>query len=71
MKYMAKELLSDPKLLDDSRDIELRECENAQEAIKFVKEIEKRGMSLILKRQKKDYNKLILVELYFERKKNE
>ena len=65
---MAKELLSGPDLLDDSRDIELRECSNAQEATKFVNEMQKRGLELKLKRQKKDYEKIILVELYFERK---
>lgn len=69
MKYLAIELLDGPEILDNARDIELRECSNPQEATKFVQEIEKRGLELKLKRQKKDYNKIILVELFFEKKK--
>jgi hypothetical protein len=69
MKYMAKELLSGQELLDNCRDIELRECNNAEDASKFTKEVENRGFELRLKRQKKDYNKIVLIELFFERKK--
>jgi hypothetical protein len=69
MKYKAIELLDGPEILDNSRDIELRECNNAKEATSFVKEVEDKGFELKIKRQKKDYEKVILVELFFERKK--
>ena len=69
MKYFAKELLSGPKNLDNVRDLELRECTSADEATKFVQEIMNKNLELRLKRQKKDYDKIILVELYFERPK--
>jgi len=50
---MARELLSGQEVLDNCRDIELRECNNPTDATNFTKEIEKQGFELKLKRQKK------------------
>lgn len=73
MKYLAKEMLNGPKDLDSCREIEMRECKDAQEATKFVEEVMKtHDLELRRKRQKKDYDKVILVELFFTKKqKNE
>lgn len=55
--------------LDAYRDIETRECSNAFQAKNFVDEILAKGFELRLKRQKKDYETIIMVELYFEKNK--
>ena len=68
MKYIVKELLHGVENTDDSRDIEIRECANATEATKLLKEMEDKGFELKLKRDKKDYKKIIQVELFFEKK---
>lgn len=69
MKYLVKELFYGPERLDDTRDVEIRECVNAFEAKRLVDEYIDKGFELKLKRQKKDYDKIISVELFFERKK--
>lgn len=68
MKYIARELLNGTNDLDNFRELELRECENSKEATQFVEDMMKNNLELRLKRQKKDYDKVLHVELYFERK---
>lgn len=55
--------------LDSYRDIESRDCKNAFEAKNFVDEILSKGFEVRLKRQKKDYETIIMIELYFEKQK--
>ncbi len=55
--------------VDAYQDMEIRECSNAFAAKNFVDEIMAKGYELRLKRQKKDYDTIVLVELYFEPKK--
>ena len=57
-----------PDNLDSYREIETRDCSNAFEAKNFVDEMMSKNFELRLKRQKKDYETIIMIELYFERK---
>lgn len=69
MKYSARELMQGLDNTDAYRDIEMRDCGNVFEAKNFVDYIVEKGYELQMKRQKKDYDKVVLVELYFEKKK--
>ena len=71
MKYILKELLRGPKLLDDSRKMETRECSSMEEAVKLISEMEKKGFDLKARQEKRDYEKIAWVELYFEKAKTE
>ena len=68
MKYVIKELLRGPELLDDSRNIEIRECNTMDDAINLIKEMEGKGFELRTRKEKRDYDKIMMVELYFLRK---
>lgn len=69
MKYLARELLNGLDNLDNVRELELRDCKSSLEAAQFAEEITKQGYKLLMKRQKKDYDKIMMVELYYEKEK--
>jgi len=68
MKYIARELLQGVENVHAYKDLEIRECSNAFAAKNFVDELLSKNYELRLKRQKKDYDTIVQVELYFERK---
>ena len=67
MKYVLKELLKGVDQIDDSRNLGNRECNSMDEVVALMKEMEGQGLELKMRKEKRDYDKIIMVELYFKR----
>jgi hypothetical protein len=68
MKYVLRELLNGPKNLDNAKELGNRECQSMEEVVNLMKEMENRGLILAVRKEKKDYDKISWVELYFQNK---
>jgi muconolactone delta-isomerase len=64
MKYKVKQLLNGVQNLDDSMDLGVEECANAQEAEALVERMHRQGLVFRTKRKVGDWG----VELFFDRR---
>ena len=65
---MLKELLRGPELLDDSRELGNRELDSLNEVVALMPEMAGRGLVLATRKEKRDYDKISWIELYFQPK---
>lgn len=68
MKYVAKQLIHDLPNTDDVIELGYQDCKNYKDAEKFFMNFINQNYELKLKRDIKDYDTLIRIELYFKKK---